>query len=233
MLSEIRDSRLNSDRLASLFRIGDERIADLIRALDDVDQAISIRSQLVIRYLGNEKGMNALREWYSRQRGEYRIIGSVPLPLNEWDYNFIRINYISEPAQTWGERGAQYIYSLALDESPRAKEMLDEIIKNARNLNESNFVGRAIKCVQASQPQKLLVREKDLAKLVLSNAFFITPEDRKYTSARFVAFNGAKDKALIEVYINRGHLAEEWYHVVINRREPGWRFFSIYQVAIS
>ena len=52
--------RLDSDKLASLFKIGDKRIVDLIQALDDADRNVSLSAQVVIRYLGNEQGMKSL-----------------------------------------------------------------------------------------------------------------------------------------------------------------------------
>ncbi|MCA1607614.1 MAG: hypothetical protein LC775_19590, partial [Acidobacteria bacterium] len=77
------------------------------------------------------------------------------------------------------------------------------------------------------------VQGKELGKEVLNNAFFVAQEDRKYTSARVLALNSAKKKALVEVYINRGTLAEEWYHVVLRRCDQGWKFVSITPVAVS
>ena len=62
MLSEMESVRRDSDRLAMLFEIGDQRIADLIKALDSADPDASIRAQTVIRYLGNIEGMKALHE---------------------------------------------------------------------------------------------------------------------------------------------------------------------------
>jgi hypothetical protein len=108
-----------------------------------------------------------------------------------------------------------------------------EVIKRTGNLDDDSAVLRAVKLVQANQPAKVLTGEKDPGNLVLQNAFFVSPIDRKYTSARLLALNGAVDKALVEVYINRGPLAEEWYHVVIRKCARGWKFFSITQVAQS
>lgn len=233
LLSEMHDRHLDSDKLASLFRIGDKRTANLIQALDDPDQDISLRAQVVLRYLGNESGMNALRELYSRQKREYRIAGPVPLPLSDWDYNFIKSNLLNEPPQTWRDRAVQYIYALALDNSPRAKAVLDELVKIAEQLDESTFVKQAIERIQGKQLGKPLTKQKDLAKLVRDNAFFVAPIDQRYTSVRLLGFNAAKNKALVEVHINRRSLAEEWYHVVMKKYKSGWNFFAVEPIAIS
>lgn len=81
--------------------------------------------------------------------------------------------------------------------------------------------------------RKVFSGEADLSKLVLNNAFFVRQHDRKYASARLVAINGAKTKALIQIYINRGVLAEEWWHAVVDKAGTGWRFNSVYQAAVS
>lgn len=231
LLSEMSSQNLNKDKLAKLFRVGDERIADLLKALDDPNPDIRLRAQIVIRYLGNEVGVKGLFEWYGKEK-QFPVAGPIPLPLSEWDYKVINANYTNEPPEKW-VRAEPYIYALALDGSPKAEEALRKILKIAGNLDEATLANRAAKCVLASQPTKILAGNKDLAKLVLTNAFFVAPDDRKYTSARLLALNGAKDKALVEVYINRGVLSEEWYHVVIQKSEQGWKFFSITPVAVS
>ena len=231
LLSEMNDQISSSDKLAKLFRVGDERIADLLKALDDPNPDISRRAQIVIRYLGNNTGVKGLFEWYDKQK-QFPVAGPIPLPLTEWDYKVIHAQYINEPPEKW-ERSESYIYALALDGSPKAKEALEKMIKIAGNLDEATVANRAVKRVQASRPARILTSKQDLAELARDNAFFVSPDDRKYTSARLLALNGAKDKALVEVYINRGVLSEEWYHVVIQNGEQGWQFFSITQVAVS
>jgi hypothetical protein len=68
------------------------------------------------------------------------------------------------------------------------------------NLTEDSTVARAIKLVQKNKPSRVFTGNNDLAELVLENAFFVAPSDRKHTSARLLALNAANDKALVEVY---------------------------------
>jgi hypothetical protein len=231
LLLALEDVKSDRETLALLFRTGDERIEDLIKALNDSDRRVSLRAQIVIRYLGNEAGMKALVEWYSK-RARIDTSGPVPLPLRKWDYTYIETNYLHTPP-SWDMLSERYVYALALDDSPKAKELLSEVIKRTGNLDDGSTVVRGIKLIQADQPAKLIMGDKDLGKLVLKNAFFVSPIDRKYTSAGLLGLNGAMDKALVGVYINRGPLAEEWYHVVIRKCDQGWKFFSITQIAVS
>lgn len=226
------DVKNDSDKLAVLFNAGDQRIQDLIRALDDGDNDISLRAQIVIRYLGNREGMKHLVEWYSKRPTEYSIAGPVPLPLTDWDYEFIERNLMPKPPETWREIGVRYIYALAIDGSERSKKALDSLLNKGASVKENTTIGLAIKQLQIARP-KMLMSGKDAAKVVLENAFFIYPADRKRTKSRLVAFNGTKDKVLVELYINRGQLAEEWYHVVMSKVGRGWKFYSITPVSVS
>ena len=227
-LQSVKDDR---ETLATLFKIGDEQISELIKALQDSDPKVSLRAQIVIRYLGNETGMKALEDWSSKQT-EVVTSGPIPLPLKERDYAFIRDQYLSRPVATW-MAGDQYIYALALDGSPRAKAVLRELKKSAGATDDSTVAGRAIRRTTERDAERVLVGQHDLTKSVIENAFFIATNDRRFTSAKLLGLNRAKQKALVEIYINRGRLAEEWYHVVLSKHGQGWKFFSITQVAVS
>jgi hypothetical protein len=225
LLSEMKDYDLHPERLAALFRIGDARISDLVQALDDPDKEVSLNAQRVIRYLGSEVGLKGLAEYYKKPRKEYWISGPIPIPLIEFDYNFIKSNQ--------SDLREEHIYALILDDSARAKELLTSIAQTKGNASSDSLMTQILSGVKSDNPNRLLAGSTDLAKLVLENAFFVGELDKKYASARLVELNGAKDKALVEVYINRGVLAEEWWHVVISKHENGWKFFTITQVAIS
>ncbi len=233
LLDSLANIRTDSDKLAALFRVGDERIQDLIQALDDPAKNISLRAQIVIRYLGNPEGMKGLTEWYQRQSDQYPVAGPVPLPLTELDYKFITLNLIGKPASTWGDRGVQYVYALALDDTSQSRTMLDTMISSAPQVDQVTVVGYALKQAQQVQPSRVLPATKNLPRLIVHHAFFVPTQDHKHTTARLLGLNGPKDKALVEVHINRGSLAEEWYHVVLKKHAHGWKFFSITQVAVS
>lgn len=231
LLFELKDVKSDRETLATLFRIGDEQISEMIKALDDPDHNVSLNAQIMIRYLGNPTGLAALEKWFSKQ-AELALSGPIPLPLTERAYAWIDSQYLKKPIREW-VFAESYVYALAFDGSPRATAVLRQLKTAADDLDNSFVVARAIRLTTAADVKKVLRDERDLAKLVLKNAFFIDPSDRRFTSAKLLALNGAKQKALLEVYINRGPLAEEWYHVVLTESEPGWKFFSVTQIAVS
>jgi hypothetical protein len=61
-----------NDAFKKLFREGDTRREDLIHALYDSDENVSLNAQTVLKYLADEQSLAAVEEWYAfrRQRGE-------------------------------------------------------------------------------------------------------------------------------------------------------------------
>jgi hypothetical protein len=163
LLSSMSDVQ-DSDSLAELFKLGDEHITDLIKLLNEPDESISRRAQIVIRYLDNEAGMRALDEYYAKP-GVRLMAGPKALPSNE--------------------------------------------------------------------AKKLPLGEKNLAKLVEENCSCLKSADKEYAHTRVLALTTKGDKALVEIYINRGVLMEEWYHVVIKKTCEGWQLVSVYRAGQS
>jgi hypothetical protein len=57
-----------NEMLKKLFEEGETRKSDLIQALYDSDQKISLNAQSVILYLSDPQALSALEEWYSYRR---------------------------------------------------------------------------------------------------------------------------------------------------------------------
>ncbi len=198
--------------LGKLFSIGDERMDELITALDDPDQEISGKAQRIIRLLGNSRGVSVVHA--KCLKGNCNITEVIPIPLDDWDYKVIEANLLrwSNPYEK------EYLIAATLDGSPRAIQYRDRILaklgKNAPSLPFENLRDLPKK---GRTPEGAV--EKDLC--------FVWKDARKFTTTKFLAFNGAKDKALVEVYVNPGALMEEWYLVVLQKRDGGWKYFSI------
>ncbi len=231
LLAEMNNVSTDDKQLGTLFKTGDQAIMDLVRLLDDPDPQISLRAQIMIRYLSNKEGMNALQTWYAKQ-DSYQVAGPIPSPLSERDFKYIQLNLTDTPAHKWGSFSVSYIYSLVLDQSPKAKSILANLCEKGKELEESSFVGYALKQARSFQQGKEC-EEQNPVKFVERNSFFIAPTDRKYTSARLLSFNATKEKALVEIYVNRGVLMEEWYHVVVQKSKGRWKFLSVTPVAVS
>jgi hypothetical protein len=213
-----------------LFNIGDKQIAELTKALNDSNLLVKRNAQVIIRYLRNDSGMSALTASYNKETASIVVAGPIPIPLSEWDYNYIEKNY-QKDFSGWDIPSTSFIYALAIDSSAKAKTVLNKLIDNAKNNPKADHL--AFEKIKSINSNEILDDSSDLAKTVLDKAFFISTDDKKFVTSKIVTFNEAKDKALIEIHINRGALSEEWYHIVINKTEKGWRFLSITPVAVS
>lgn len=220
---------IGDDALTVLFSTGDERIQDLVRALNDPSEVVRRNAQAVIRYLGNDAGMKALVESYAKSPA-YTLAGPVPLPLRDWDYEYIRKYYLS-PSKEWDSRASSYIYALVLDGSPKAVTLLQEL----RTKAEAGTITYhyALARVKAVSQKQNLPHETDLAKVVADNAFFVSADSREHISVKLLGFNQAKDKSLLKVYVGGPPLAAEQYHVVLQKNQAGWRIFSVTPISVS
>jgi hypothetical protein len=214
--------------LSKLFQIGDECIDDLISNLNGNDFQMSVAAQEAIRYLGNEKGLKALDAWNKNNKKPYPVRGPVPIPLVEFDYEMIELNFLENDQRDLGLLTSQYLYALAIDkDSPKSKNLFQKLLKKLETVEKESTAKRMVDQLKNNYPLMPFSEAKTIEKTVLENAFFLSKEDKKFTTAKLLNFNGKKDKALVELHLFRGLLAEEWYHVVVRKVENAWEFFSI------
>jgi hypothetical protein len=67
--------------LKQLFEQADKRRADLIKALYESDQKISLNSQLILKYLAGQQDLAAIEEWYAYRRKEGQEYWIAPIDL--------------------------------------------------------------------------------------------------------------------------------------------------------
>jgi hypothetical protein len=203
-----------------LFRVGDSRIDEVVAALSDRDKNVQINAQRLIRYLGNPRGMAALKELY-RSGGSYAISGSFPIPLDDWDYEEIQKDMLCAGCRLGGALFPNYLYALALDGSARAHDCLAGL--QAKGSWIPTIPTDEIRVIEGAHPDREL----------LAHSFFLTADDKRYATVRLLSYTESGDKGLFEIYVNRGILAEMWFHVVLVRHAGGWTFLSISMVGQS
>ncbi|HEU4415215.1 MAG TPA: hypothetical protein VFT65_10575 [Candidatus Angelobacter sp.] len=211
---------LAGNDLGQAFSIGDSHIDDLIVALRDPDPRIRENAQRVIRYLGNPQGMLALFQAYVTEDVS-SFMGPVPAPLSEWDYLHLEKFVLCEKCKPAGP-DLDYEYALALDPSPRAQEALARI---KSKLSFSLLFGLP--------PAPGALTDKNLSSGLLDEAFFMDSDDRRAASVRLVAHTVDKKKALYQIHVYHGPLAEKWFNVVLVRYASGWRFLSVSFAGVS
>lgn len=200
----------STKQLGALFEVGDNKITELIKALSDSDENTRLNAQIIIRYVGNDEGMTAWSKKYESD-GKTSLTGPIPIPLRKSDYKFIRSFYLRNNVMT--ERLMEScLFALALDGSTQATQLLFDVIANAK---KNGFKLDELRYLQVSAAK--IGIDADLANAVLQEATFLDLEDRVHTTAKVIAYTANKDKALVEVFVDRGALAQEWWHVVMRK----------------
>lgn len=214
--------------ISQLFRIGDVCLEDLITTLNGTDFQMSVAAQETLRYLGNEKGLKALDAWNKNNKKTYPVWGPVPTPIMEFDYEMIKVNLLENSQRYLGLLTSKYLYALAIDkDSPKSNILFQKILKRFESVDKESITKRIVDYFKSNYPLKPFSTANSIENSVLENAFFLSKEDKEFTTVNFLSFNGKKDKALLELRLSRGVLAEEWHHVVIRKVGNEWEFCSI------
>jgi hypothetical protein len=156
----------NDVALKKLFEEGDERLPDLIQALCDQDKKVHLHAQVIIRYLGDPRGIEAIGKCTEAERERMKVF--------------------------------------------------------AMPTNFQNF--------SAQDGEFLKGTDKDLVKLVIQNATFISQVRPENVAAKLIAYNKSKDKALLAVFNDCVPLCGVGWHVSLKKENGKWRFLSISKV---
>jgi HEAT repeat protein len=221
------NAQFDSKTLAPLFDVGDERINDLIAALNDPDQHIRYAAVVVLKYLGNPKGIEALNNKCRNQSGCEFFLDVFPIPLSDFDYAAIR-GMSQVPLSRWNAVPESCAYALALDGSERSEKLLAQWLKSSKSEDSRYYLDAIASSIRDHAAQKTFAARPSLVDAVVANAFFLQPADRAVTKAHLLALSSAGNKALIEVHVNHGVTAERWYHVVVVKQGQQWRLFSVH-----
>lgn len=220
MLARLGDPVLDSERYAMAFRMGFNRVDDLIRALNDDDAIVRLKAQVVLRYIADPRGLVALDPARLGNK-DIQTTGPVPAPVTEMDYKLCANLYLTDKPNIW--RLTETQIALVIDGSPRARAMLDALKSKGLGTDVDRFA-------VARTPFEA---RDDVSDAVLRNSLIIPQSDRHLVTAKLLALSPSKEKALVSLYINRGVLAEEWWHVVVARQGDRWRFVSITMIGNS
>ena len=230
LLTTLSKENHNQTALSRLFEIGDDCIGEIISTLNNSkDFRLTIAAQETIRYLGNPGALTALDAWNKKNTKSYPVFGPVPVPIMEFDYEMIELNLLEPNQRDLGLIVSPHLYALAIDkQSSRSNDLLQKVLKKLETVDELSVTKTMVDRLKGSYPLKPFNdSNNDVAATVLENAFFLSREDKQFTTSRLLSLNGSGNKALVEIKLSRGLLAERWYHVVVKRQGKQWGFFSI------
>jgi hypothetical protein len=215
-------NRFEQMGMAEVFKRGGSITAKLIEALDDRDEAVSCNAQMMLRLIGDEKGIQQLHEWYRRPKPVTRIVnGPNPAPLSEWDYEQIDA-MLAAPFERWpGHNSVNYLLALHLDGSPRSQDLIAKISTKVPP-GTAYAVSQVLALLsQAPNPAAPMCVAANPTTLLRGGAFFLPPDASKVVT--LLAYADSKEKALLRV----GRTFGETFLVVLSRVGQCWKFKSV------
>jgi len=215
------DDSFQSAGMPKIFSEGRTSTLALVDALDDEDERVNLNAQLMLRLLGDERGIQRLHEWYEKPRPILKVInGPIPVPLRQWDYLQIEA-ILARPRREWRNDAINYLLALAIDGSAHAQELQKRMMSTAPE-DESTISQMVANLIHGQQqaaacgvgaPQVLLRR----------NAFFLTPDERKSATIKQLAYANNRQLALLSV----AHTFGNTFLVVLKRAVGCWKFQSV------
>src|SRR5579871_358009 len=208
--------------MQKIFATGSSSTGKLLDALNDSDQAINLNAQLMLRLIGDVQGVKGLHEWYERPRSVLRTVnGPFPVPLRDWDYKQIDA-ILSRPSTEWKEDAINYLYALAIDSSPQAREMLTKMLNSIAN-DRNSVAFQAAANLRRSLSKASACTSGNLKSFLRVNSFFLTQEESKAASINIIAFANDRHLVLAEFSQTFGNT----FIVVMKRTGQCWRYQAV------
>lgn len=235
------DALEDEDAIRALFGLGDDAVPSLIRFLSDSDMGTRAGAARGLAYIGNEKGIEALRIAVRAERDKEAksaiscfLAGGLVETKSEADLHFLRRSVQSARLVDDNEKSfAGFCAALALG-MKGSSDSLPMLRKFAgTDLVDSEEIGKAILWIEekSASRQALTARgasDEDLIKtLVLDNTFFAKKE-RDKTSVDSLTFNRARNKVLVSVEIYLNPKSARGYDLVLTKVNGDWRVVGIW-----
>jgi hypothetical protein len=215
------DGIFQSSGMKRIFADGSTSTPKLIEALNDSNKAVNLNAQLMLRLIGDHKGITDLHDWYEKPRPVLSIVnGPVPVPLRDWDYQQIGA-VLARPPREWRENALNYLYALSIDQSRHAKELLTKMLSAAETDNNSAAFQVAAN-LRRWQAEADACSPATPQEFVRKHSFFLAPEERKNSKIKLIGYSNDKHLALLSVSQTFGNS----FWVVLRNTSTCWRYQS-------
>jgi len=235
------DALEDEDAIRALFALGDEAVPPLIRFLSDPDKERRAGAARGLAYIGNEKGMEALRVAAKAERNRETksaipcfLAGGLIDTQSEADLQFLRGSVESARLADENENSfAGFCAALALGMKGRS-DSLPILRKFAgADLADSEEIGKAIlwierKSVSRQSTMAPRPNDEDLIKIFVLDSTFFAEKERDTTSVESMTFNGVRNKVLISLEIYLNPKSARGYDLVLAKVNGVWRVRGIW-----
>ncbi len=226
------EPNVSNENFIKLFQIGDQRVDDLIAALNDKDKNVRYNTQKIIRSIGNPKATEAMYQWLSenalKEKDEFPT-SPIPVPIDDWEYRFEEKSYMYS-----SRSNLKNSYALFFDDSDKAKTILNKFIEQENKNPYGLGQGKKLERLRELQIGQSFQENGNLADAVLQTPLFqfetdnpnrkATPEKLK---SKLITYNSAKTKALIDVQNVDGT-----FSIIVEKVESGWKFYSVIRATV-
>lgn len=235
------DALDDEDSIRALFALGDEAVPPLIKFLSHPDNGTRAGAARGLAYIGDEKGMQALRIAVKTETDEDTrsalscfLAGGLVQAKSEADLDFLRRTVESARFADDNEKSvAGFCAGIALGMKGRS-DSLPILQKFAgADLVDSEEIGKAILWIEGKSDSRQGLtapgsNDEDLIKkFVLDNTFFAAKE-RDKTSVDNLTFNRARNKVLVSLEIYLSPKSARGYDLVLAKVKGVWRVVGIW-----
>jgi hypothetical protein len=235
------DALEDEDAIRALFALGDDAVPPLIRFLSDSDKGTRAGAARGLAYIGNEKGMEALRiavktEGNDETRSAIScfLAGGLVETEAEADLQFLRRSIDSARIDDENEKSfAGFCAALALGMKGR-NDSLPILQKFAgADLVDSEEIGKAILWIERRSVSREAITargasDEDFIKTFVLDHTFFAEKEREKTSVENLTFNRARNKVLISLEIYLNPKSARGYDLVLAKVNGVWRVVGIW-----
>lgn len=229
----------DDDAVRQVFPMGDEAVSPLIKSLSDPDKEKRASAAKALAYIGNRRGMQALRNAVNSERDRdtkvmmsFYLAGALVEARSESDLNFLRKSVETARFTDDGDESALPGLSAALTLGMMGRNdslALLRPLANDDNIQEIRKAVRWIESKSAPHTTNPTSRsEEELVKTVVLDRTFFAEEEREDTSVTDFTFNSRRNKALVCLEIYQGPKSARGYDLVLAKNNGEWRVVGVW-----
>ncbi len=229
------------DAVRELFTLGDQAVPSLLKFLSEADKGRKVGAARSLAYIGNQQGMQALRNAVKAETDEETksgmscfLAGALVGTKSQSDLDFLRssverAHFVDDDVKDF----QAFCAALALGTrgGDDSLAVLRKIPKDY--LIDSAEIRKAIQWMETkSAPRQmhteLSLSDEELIKKAVLNDTFFAQDERSETSVEELTFNKQRNRALVSVEIYLGPKSARGYDLALAKESGVWQVVGIW-----
>jgi len=234
------------DSIRELFSLGDEAVPSLVQFLSDSDNESRLGAARGLAYIGNQQGMQALRNAIKAETDEETksamtcfLAGGLVEAKSESDLHFLKSSVERADFAADDEKDfPAFCAALALGMMGRSDSL--PILRKAAgaDLLNSEEIGKAIQWIESRSTARQATKrpstsDQELIKKTVLEGTFFGRDELNETSVDQLTFNRKRNRALVSVEIYHGPKSARWYDLALAKESGMWRVVGIWFAAVA